>query len=347
MISNESRLLWGILGTGSIAHVFAEGVAKSRTGQLVAIGSRQQASADAFAKTHRAIHAHGTYEQLLADPAVQAVYISTPHPFHAEWCIKAAQARKHILCEKPLTLNHAEALRVMEAARENGVFLMEAFMYRCHPQTAKLIELIRSGAIGQVGLIKATFGFNREFSSEHRLYKNDLGGGAILDVGCYTVSISRLVAGAAQGLPFANPTRIHGFAQLHPEVETDLYAAAVAQFPGNIFAQLSTALGLDLDNGLRVFGSTGSLYIKNPFSMGKQGGETIIFLTEKKSEKAKEIRIHTSEYLFALEVDAVGKAVAQGKLESPYVPIEDTLGNMAALDAWRSSAGFLYRSEKL
>ena len=94
---------------------------------------------------------------------MQAVYISTPHPSHAEWCIKAARAKKHILCEKPLTLNHAEAMVVTEAARENGVFLMEAFMYRCHPQTARMIELIRSGAIGQVGVIQATFSFHAGF----------------------------------------------------------------------------------------------------------------------------------------------------------------------------------------
>jgi predicted dehydrogenase len=346
MAANDSRLSWGILGTGRIAHVFAEGLAKSRTGQLVAAASRRQETANAFAQKFASIRAYDTYEKLLADPAVQAVYISAPHPFHAEWCIRAARAKKHILCEKPLTLNHTEALAVVEAAKSNGVFLMEAFMYRCHPQMARLVELIRGGAIGEVGLIKATFGFSRGFQAEHRLFKNELGGGSILDIGCYTMSISRLVAGAALGLPFANPTQIHGFAQLHPETQTDLYATATLQFPGGILAQLSSAVSLTLDTSLHVFGSAGSIYMKTPFNAGHGGGESIIFLTQGNSGKTEEIRVHTSEYLFALEADAVGDAVAEDKRESPYVTWEDTLGNMAALDAWRSSARFLYHSEK-
>lgn len=342
----ESRISWGILGTGSIAHTFAQALAKSRTGQLVAVASRKQATADAFSKEFNSIQAYDSYEKLVADPQVQAIYIGTPHPFHAEWCIRAVRAKKHVLCEKPITMNNAEAMAVMEAARENGVFMMEGFMYRCHPQTAKLVELIRSGAIGRIGLIKATFGFAGHFHSEHRLYKNALGGGAILDVGCYTMSISRLVAGTALGLPFANPTHVNGFVHLHPETETDVYAAALVQFPGGIAAQLANGVTLELDTGLRVFGSTGSLYIKNPFTMGRQGGETTIFLKPINSEKQEEIVVQTSDYLFALEADAVGDALAQGKIETTYMSHADTLGNMAALDAWRHSAKFAYESEK-
>ncbi len=345
MSNHESRIAWGILGTGNIAHTFARGLAKSRTGKLVAIGSRTQASADGFAKEFALTGAHGSYEALLADPAVQAVYISTPHPSHAEWCIKAARAKKHILCEKPLTLNHAEAMVVAEAAREHGVFLMEAFMYRCHPQTAKLVELIRSGVIGQVGVIQATFSFQAGFSAEGRLFKNELGGGGILDVGCYTTSIARLIAGVAQGQPLAEPIRLSGFANLHPETGTDLYAIASAEFPGGILAQLATGVALNQDNGVRVFGSEGSLHLPTPYLMAREGGSTSIFLSRKGSEK-QEIVIKTDDYLYALEADSVGDALAQGKLESPHITVADTLGNMATLDNWRSSAGFVYESEK-
>jgi len=276
---------------------------------------------------------------------VQAVYISVPHPFHAEWCIKAARAGKHILCEKPLTLNHAEAMAVAEAARENGVFLMEAFMYRCHPQTARLVELIRSGAIGRVGVVQATFSFHAAYNAEGRLFKNALGGGGILDVGCYTTSIARLVAGTAQGLPFVNPSRISGYARLHPEAGTDLAAVASVEFPGGILGQLSAGVGLDQENGLRVFGSEGSLHLPTPYLMAREGGSTSIFLTRKGSGK-EEIVIETKDYLYALEADSVGDALAQGRLESPHMTVADTLGNMAALDAWRASAGLVYESEK-
>src|SRR5947209_4519922 len=164
----EQRLQWGILGTGRIAHIFARGLAASQTGVLIAIGSRTQASADAFGEGVGAVRRHGSYDGLLADPAVQAVYIATPHPMHAEWAIKAAEAGKHILCEKPLALNHAEAMAVIEAALRHDVFLMEAFMYRCHPQTAKLIELIRSGVIGSVRVIQVTFSFHVNVHPGHR-----------------------------------------------------------------------------------------------------------------------------------------------------------------------------------
>ncbi|MCE0496670.1 MAG: Gfo/Idh/MocA family oxidoreductase [Methylacidiphilales bacterium] len=345
MSASTPRLAWGILGTGAIAHTFAKALAKSRTGKLVAAGSRTQESADKFAKEFGGVTAHGSYEKLLADPAVQVVYISAPHPQHAEWCIKASQAKKHILCEKPLTMNHAEAMVVVEAVRENGVFLMEAFMYRCHPQIARLIELIRSGVIGQVGVIRATFSFRAPYNAESRLFKNELGGGGILDVGCYALSYSRLIAGVAQGLPFANPTKITGFAQLHPEAGTDLYAVASAEFSGGIFAQLAAGVGLHQGICVRIFGTEGSIELPTPFGLG-EGNSTSIFLTRAGVAQPEEIVIKTNEPLYALEADAVGDALAQGRLESPHVTVADSLGNMAALDAWRTSAGLVYESEK-
>src|SRR5690606_25708656 len=142
---------------------------------------------------------HDSYDALLANPEVQAVYISTPHPMHAQWAVRAARAGKHILCEKPLTMNYWSAMAVVEAARQNEVFLMEAFMYRCHPQTQKLAELIARGAIGEVKVIQATFSFGAGFDPNGRVYNNALGGGGLLDVGCYCTSMARMIAGAATG----------------------------------------------------------------------------------------------------------------------------------------------------
>jgi predicted dehydrogenase/aryl-alcohol dehydrogenase-like predicted oxidoreductase len=340
----SNKISWGIIGTGGIAKTFAHGLANSHTGKLVAVGSRKQADADGFAQKFGSINAHGSYEALLADPDVQAVYIGTPHPFHAELCIKAARAKKHILCEKPITLNHAEAMVVAEAVRENGVFLMEAFMYRCHPQTFKVTDLIREGTIGDVGVIQATFSFHGHFTPEGRHFSNELGGGGILDVGCYTTSFSRLVAGAALGQPFANPLKVQGFAQLYPETATDAYAIASAQFPKGILAQWSTGVGLNQENCVRIFGSKGWIHVPNPYVPAREGGECIVELN--RDGKTEKIAIKTDAWLYALEADAVGDALAQGKLESPFMSVDDTLGNMAALDAWRVSAGFTYESEK-
>jgi predicted dehydrogenase/aryl-alcohol dehydrogenase-like predicted oxidoreductase len=337
-----THLRWGILGAGGIAGTFARALPQSRTGVLTAVGSRDGTKAAAFAAQHGDARAHASYDALLADPNVDAVYIATPHPQHAEWCIAAARAGKHILCEKPITLNQAEAMAVAEAAREAGVFLMEAFMYRCHPQTARLVELIRSGAIGDVRLIQATFSFQAGYNAEGRLFSNALGGGGILDVGCYATSIARLVAGAAAGLPFADPLRVDGRAVLHPETGVDSYAAAVAQFPGDILAQLSTGVLLNQENVLRVFGSDGNIFVPSPFVPGE---DTTIVLT-KNGQAAETIQVHAGQPLYALEADAVGDAVARGDRESPCMPVADTLGNMAALDAWRRSAGLLYASEK-
>jgi predicted dehydrogenase len=345
-MSTTTSLAWGILNTGSIANTFAQGLAQSRTGKLVAVGSRQLASATEFAAKYDRVKAHGSYDALLADPDVQAVYISTPHPLHAEWCVKAARAGKHILCEKPLTLNHAEAMVVAAEARANGVFLMEAFMYRCHPQTAKLVEIIRSGAIGDVAVIQATFSFNARFNARSRLFSNALGGGGILDVGCYAMSIARLVAGAARGVPFLDPTRVSGFAKMHPETSTDLYAIAAAEFPGGIFAQLATGVNLNQETGLRVFGSKGSIQVPAPFVFSREGGKSTIQVHREGEPEPEPVVIECTDYLYALEADAVGDAIAADLKESPYVPVADSLGNMRALDEWRTSAGFLYDSEK-
>ena len=211
-----SLLQWGILATGNIARAFAQGLTHSTTGKLVAVGSRSEDGARRFGQEFglSPVSCHPTYEALLADPAVQAIYISNPHPGHAEWAIRCAEAGKHILCEKPLAMNHAEAMAVVEAARRHDVFLMEAFMYRCHPQTRRIVELIRDGAIGAVRVIQATFSFRAAPDPKSRLLDPELGGGGILDVGCYPVSMSRLIAGAATGAPFANPLKLAAIGHL-------------------------------------------------------------------------------------------------------------------------------------
>jgi len=337
-----NTLSWGLLATGRIAGIFAKHLSQSQTSRIVAVGSRSQQEADRFGAEFGISRRHGSYEALLADPDVQAVYISTPHPMHAEWCVKAAAAKKHILCEKPLTLNHAEAVTVIEAARKHGVFLMEAFAYRCHPQTAKIVELIRERVIGEVHIIHASFGFQADYDPKSRLFSNQLGGGSILDVGCYPASMSRLIAGAAMGKPFADPTEINGCAHFAP-TGVDSRAIACLTFPGGILAELSSSIEAQLENRVRIFGSEGNILISTPWTPGRDGTPTRIFL-ERNGQSVEEIAVESSLPRFAGEADYVAAHIAER--QAPAMNWEDTLGNMKTLDRWRESIGLVYDSEK-
>ena len=199
----SAKLQWGILSTGAIARTFARALTQSKTGRLVAVGSRSAQAAAKFTGELECtgVSEHADYEALIADPKVHVVYIALPHVLHAQWTIRALLAGKHVLCEKPLSLNCAYAMQMIEMARERGLLLAEAFMYRCHPQTARLVELIQGGAIGQVMAIQASFAFRAGDNPDSRVLNNALGGGGILDVGGYPVSLARLVAGAAVNKP--------------------------------------------------------------------------------------------------------------------------------------------------
>jgi predicted dehydrogenase/aryl-alcohol dehydrogenase-like predicted oxidoreductase len=338
----SKTLNWGILGTGRIAHVFAEGIAGSQTGTLLAVGSRTQEAADTFGDTWKVPRRYGSYEALLADNEVQAIYISTPHPLHAEWAIKAADAGKHILCEKPLALNHAEAMAIVEAALRNDVFLMEAFMYRCHPQTAKLIELLRSGAIGQVRVIQATFSFHSAYHPEGRLFKNALGGGGILDVGCYCASIARLVAGVAHGQSFAEPTQIVGTAHVGA-TGVDEYAIASLSFPGGILATLFTGVRVNGGSEVQIFGSEGSIVVPSPFTP-RAGDRSALLVRRNDAQEAREIFVESDRGLYSLEADTVARYL--NDRQAPAMTWEDTLGNMQTLDQWRAVVGVVYDAEQ-
>ena len=348
MSISASPLRWGILSTGWIAGVFAKGVAASGSGRVVAVGSRATEGAARFAEAHgiAAAHAHGSYAALLADPGVEAVYIATPHPEHVEWAVRAAAAGKHVLCEKPAGMNLGEGRRMIEAARRAGVLFMEAFMYRCHPQTAKVVELVRSGAIGEARFIQASFGFRGEYDPGSRLWNKSLGGGAILDVGCYPVSFARLIAGAASGAPFAEPEELGGVAtQTHPESGADAFSAATLRFPSGLAAQVSCAVGLATDNMARVFGTEGWIEIAHPWIVTKPGGDETMRV-HRRGAAGPETIATRARNVYALEADAFAAAVRAGAKAAPEMPPEDTLGNLAALDRWRAAAGLRYAADE-
>lgn len=340
------RVRWGILSTGSIAHTFAEALAESRTGRLGAVASRTRQKADAFAAEFDVPAAHPNYEALLADDAVEAVYLAMPHPWHAEWARRAAEAGKAVLCEKPLTMNAAEAETVVEAARTGDVFLMEAFMYRCHPQTSRLAELLREKAVGDVRVIHAAFSFCGDFGPEERHVAKDLGGGGILDVGCYCTSMARLVAGAALGGEHAEPEAVCGAAAFG-ETGVDEWAVASLRFPGDILAQLACGIRVGQPSEVRIYGSEGSITVPDPW-FPSRGGEPARMVLARREAEPEEIVTEADRGLYAIEADVAGEAIRSGKRRPPYPAMrwDDTLGNMRTLDAWREAVGLVYDADR-
>ncbi|TSE13965.1 oxidoreductase [Mesorhizobium intechi] len=339
---------WGILGPGSIAQAFAGGVAASRTGRLVAIGARNPDKPGLAENFPGARIVHG-YEALLAAPDIDAVYIAIPHPGHAQWAIRAAEAGKHVLCEKPLALTAFEADAMFHAARKAGTFLGEAFMYRLHPQTLKLVELIKSGVIGEVRMIKSSFGFAMPgFMPQHRLYANDAAGGGILDVGGYTVSMARLIAGAASGQPFAEPDKVVGTAHLG-QSGVDEWASALLHFPGGIVAELSCSISLNQDNVLRILGTKGRIEVPDFWFAGGNRDVGLGRIDVIGADGSREtISVDEKRHVYSFEVDGAGEAILAGRQEFAWPGMDwaDSLGTLRVLDRWRAAVGLEYEIEK-
>jgi predicted dehydrogenase/aryl-alcohol dehydrogenase-like predicted oxidoreductase len=342
----SDQYAWGIIGTGGIAKTFAKALAASRTGQLLAVGSRAQQTAEAFGKEFMVPRCYGSYEALLADKDVQLIYNSLPNHMHLEWTIRCAEAGKHILCEKPLTLNYAEAMTLIEHVREHGVFLMEAFMYRCHPQTAKLVQLIREKTIGDVRLIQAHFAYNMGPNYQNIRLRNDAGGGAIMDVGCYCASMARLLAGAALGLPGpAEPLSVQGAAHIGAVSRVDEWSAAVLKFPGDILATLHTACELRVPAPLQIFGSQGHLVAPFPWFPGPDEDHARITI-HRDGQPEETISAPGRDGLYTIEADTVARHIASRQAPPPCMTWEDSLGNMRTLDLWRRSAGVAFDAEQ-
>jgi len=341
----QNKLRWGILATGSIAASFVEGVMNSRLGTVAAVGSRSQESADGFAEKFGGIpNRHPTYQGLLEDDEVDAVYIATPHPMHKEWAIKAAQAGKHILCEKPIGLNIFEAEQIIDAAKDNGVFLMEAYMYRCSDQTLEIIKLIKDGAIGQVKSIEASFSFDIGDNPDGRHLNKALGGGGILDVGGYPMSIAGLIAGVANGETFSEPNQIKAVGFIG-NTGVDEYTSAVASFAGGITARLSCGVALEEPINVSVSGSEGRLFVPVPWKPSPQGGETELYLYKNGVEEPEVIKVKTEKYLYGAEADAVAAGIEAKEAIFPSMSCEDTLALMRSLDRWRQEIGLHYDGE--
>jgi len=310
---------WGILSTADINRKFLAGAREARNAEVVAVASRDLAVARDYAGRHGIERAFGEYDALLADPEIEAIYIPLPNSMHVEWAVRALQAGKHVLCEKPLSRRTAEVERAFDVAEREGRLLMEAFMYRHNPQTARLIELLADGAIGRVGMIRAAFSFVAEDPANVRL-SAALDGGALMDVGCYCVSSARLIAG--------EPLRV-GAEQVLGGDGVDIAFAATLRFPGEVLAQIDAGLSLAARDELEVVGDEGSLFLEDPWHCL----EPVIELRRVDGVKRIELERINS---YRLQVENLSAAI-RGEV-APLLGRDDALGQARTIEALYAAA---------
>jgi len=338
-----TQLRWGILGTGNIARQFAAGVRTARRSVITAVGSRTLDTANHFAQTNQIPGAVGSYQELIDREDVDAIYLSLPNSMHHEWTIAALRAGKHVLCEKPLAVNHAQSEEMFDEAQRAGRVLMEAFMYRSHPLTLTVMDAIRGGAIGQVKLIRASFCYRTTRISNNIRFSRELAGGALMDVGCYCINFCRMVAGA-------EPAKISAAAQLLPS-GVDEATSVLLEFPTGIQATFNCGMSVQADNTTSVCGTEGYIEIPVPWkppvrNAGWILGRSIPPLQELAGKPApasqpRETRtVNADAELYAMEADDFAETVLDGK--PVRVSREDTLGNMKVLDKIRRQIGLQF-----
>jgi xylose dehydrogenase (NAD/NADP) len=316
----DKKVGWGILGCAGIAEkAFIPAVNASRNGFLAAIASRDEAQARAWAVRFDIRTVLRTYQDLVEDPTVEAVYIPLPNSLHAEWAIRAMTAGKHVLCEKPMAMNAAEVEAMIAAAAAHKVRLMEGFMYKFHPQIAKTLALLGQGKIGGVQAVHSSFTFQFERDGANYRWSPALGGGALYDVGCYTVSVARLVFGA-------EPVSAFAAARLDPATGIDMTAAAVLEFPGGRFAHCESSFEEHFQSRLLVVGAEGTISLDRAFSA--KGFDVALAIVHGDMREA--VRVRRAD-MFRLMAEHFADAVL-GR-EPLRVPVADALGNARALDA--------------
>jgi predicted dehydrogenase len=330
---------WGVVGTGGIATDFCEALKRSARCRVVNVAGSSPDKARAFAERFAIARWSEQMAQLLTDPDVEAVYIATPHPLHEQQALMCIAAGKHVLCEKPLTLDAAGAARVIEAARQRGVFLMEAYMYRCHPLMRELLARLEDGAIGPIRHVRADFGFRVRRMPEHRLFDLTLGGGSILDVGGYPVSFARLIAGVVEGAPFAEPTALTATGLVGPTGADEL-ASAQLTFGSGLTASVTSAICYDVGTVAVVFGERGKIVLPNPWIPGGRRQNTATELTiVREGRDAEQVRVDTEQATYAIEAELVLDSLPAMEPAWPAMSHADTLGNMRVLDSWQAALG--------
>ena len=320
-IMTDKVLNWGLLSTAHINRALITPLRASKRNHLLAVASRTQESVDRYAREWKIPRAHGSYEALLADPEIDVIYNSLPNHLHAEWTIKAVEAGKHVLCEKPLALNVDEVEAMQEAARKHGRVVAEAFMYRHHPQTLKVQDIVRNGSLGNLKLIRGSFSYVLSREGDVRL-DPVMGGGSIWDVGCYPISYIRMVVGET-------PLEVFGWQVTGPTGIDETFVGQI-RFNHEVHAQFDCSFAIPSHTFMEIIGSEGTLNIPNPY---KPGVDEKIFLT--RGDKTETIKIKGQE-LYIGEVEDMADAILLG--HSPRISLDDSRANVAVIYALLESA---------
>jgi predicted dehydrogenase len=314
------RIRWGILSTANIGRkAVIPGLRRSESGEVAAISSRDGGRAQEVADQLGIPKAYGSYEELLADPDIDAVYIPLPNHLHVPWSIRALDAGKHVLCEKPIGLNAKEAEELLERSRAlPRLKVMEAFMYRHHPQWRRARELVRGGALGRLQTVHSIFSYYKTDAHDIR-NRSDIGGGGMLDIGCYCSSLSRL-------LWDAEPLRVLGLVELDPLLGIDRLASAVLEFPEGS-ATFTCATQLSPYQRVQAFGDRGRLEIVRPFNAPPDAD---MRLALERDGDVEEIDIPAADQ-YAIQGDLFARAILD---DTPVpTPLEDAVANMRVIDA--------------
>jgi D-xylose 1-dehydrogenase (NADP+, D-xylono-1,5-lactone-forming) len=316
----SATVSWGFLSTANINDKLLAGAAESDRVDVIAVASRDAARAEAYARERGIERGYGSYEELLDDPDVEAVYVSLPNSLHIEWSIRALEVGKHVLCEKPLSRRAEEVERAFDVAEQSGRLLMEAFMYRHNPQTAKLVELVGAGAIGRLRLVRASFSFPLADAEDVRLNPS-LDGGGLMDVGCYCVSGLRLLGG--------EPEQVYG-EQVLGESGVDELFTGTMRLHGEVLAQFDAGLVLPGRDELEAIGEEGSLFLDDPWHCKRP----VIEL--RTAGGVEEIAVEPADS-YRLELENLSDAI-RGEAE-PLLGREDAVGQARAIEAlYRSAA---------
>ncbi|MDQ0253069.1 putative dehydrogenase [Evansella vedderi] len=320
----DKKVRWGILSTANIGRKAIIPALQNVPNVEVAAVASASDKVEAFAEALGISQIYRSYEELLEDTSIDAVYIPLPNTLHKEWVLKAAAKGKHVLCEKPAALTAEDVQEMVDGCRENGVIFMEAFMYQFQPQHQRVKEIISSGEIGEVRHMRSTFTFKLNFEEQRENIRlnGELGGGSIWDVGCYCIHSSRLILGE-------EPTEVYVTGKIHPDFQVDTNAAGILTFPSGVTAMIHSSFEEPMDDNYEIFGTKGSIYV--PFAYRPDRLESGLAQVIVKNETGEERTETFKGNQYELQVEHFSNCVLNG--EEPSYTGEQTLNNIKTIQA--------------